>query len=394
MKHETKKLLNWAVDLEEKTLEQARRTSRLPFIAGHVALMPDAHWGLGATVGSVIPTDGAVIPAAVGVDIGCGMCAVETTLTAADLPDSLRAYLDQVATVIPAGTGKGHGELTAAAAAWLAANPPQSPLAEGKLKKAGEQFGSLGSGNHFFEVCLDERDVVWVVLHSGSRGVGKELAEHHIAVARGLMKRWWIELDDPDLAYLVQGTPEFTAYINDMLWAQHYARANRDQMMDAALAGLFAFVGAGAEVGRVNCHHNFTQREHHHGHNIWVTRKGAIQAGADDLGVIPGSMGSRSYIVRGLGNPASYCSCSHGAGRRLSRGEAYRRFSGDDLRQAMAGRVWQDRNADDLVDESPMAYKDIDEVMAAQADLVEVVHTLHQVLNYKGVESTRRRKKA
>lgn len=390
---ETKRLLSWASELDEKTKEQALRTSRLPFVAGHVALMPDAHWGMGATVGSVIPTKEAVIPAAVGVDIGCGMCAVETSLTASDLPDNMARFMPLVRRDIPAGVGQGHGEVTEAAAAWLAVNEPTSDLASVRLRKAGEQFGSLGSGNHFFEVCLDERNVVWLVLHSGSRGIGKEIAAAHIKVAKGLMKQWAIELEDPDLAYLVQGTGEFIAYINDMLWAQRYAQANRDQMMNTVVRSLFALIGHGQEVSRVNCHHNFTQMERHDNEAIWVTRKGAIRARAGDLGVIPGSMGTSSYIVRGLGNPASFMSSSHGAGRRFSRGEAYRRYSGDDLRRAMEGKVWLDRDADALVDESPMAYKDIDKVMEDQKDLVEIIHTLHQVLNYKGVDDGRGRRR-
>ncbi len=393
MRQESPRLFNWAVDVDEKALEQARRASQLPFIAGHVALMPDAHWGLGATIGSVIPTEGAIIPAAVGVDIGCGMCAVETSLSAADLPDDMALFMPDVREAIPAGVGKGHNEATPAAVAWLGKDPPESGLARDRIRKAGQQFGSLGSGNHFFEVCLDERDAVWLVLHSGSRGIGNELAEHHIARAKGLMKQWWIELEDPDLAYLVQGTPEFEDYIRDMLWAQRYARANRDQMMNEVLHRFFRFVGHGHELGRVNCHHNFTEMEHHRGRDVWVTRKGAIRARVGDMGVIPGSMGTRSYIVRGRGNPLSYHSSSHGAGRRLSRGEAIRSITGDDLRRAMEGRVWLDRDADSLVDEAPMAYKDIDEVMEAQRDLVEVVHTLRQILNYKGVEERRTRRR-
>jgi tRNA-splicing ligase RtcB len=388
-KDESEKLLNWASEIDQNALQQAHRASRLPFIAGHVALMPDAHWGMGATVGSVSPTEGAVIPAAVGVDIGCGMCAVETTLAARDLPGSLEGYMKHVQRDIPAGVGRGHSELSEAAEAWLAANPPETDLAARKVQKAGQQFGSLGSGNHFFEVCLDERDVVWLVLHSGSRGVGNELASHHIDIAKGLMKQWVIQLEDPDLAYLVQNTPEFDAYIRDMLWSQRYARANRDQMMNTALRSFFRWAGHGAELTRVNCHHNFTEQEQHHGRTMWLTRKGAIRAGLGDLGVIPGSMGTRSYIVRGLGSPASYESSSHGAGRKMGRGQAMRSFTGSDLRKAMGDRVWLDADADQLVDEAPMAYKDIDQVMEDQRDLVEVVHTLRQLLNYKGVEERR-----
>ena len=393
MEQISNKLLNWASVLDEGAKEQALKVSRLPFIDGHVALMPDAHWGMGATVGSVIPTRGAIIPAAVGVDIGCGMCAIETSLFAKDLPDNMNTFFPIVRATIPAGVGQGHGNATVDSLYWFNDNPPETEAAEKLKGRAMEQFGSLGSGNHFFEVCLDETDRVWLVLHSGSRGVGNVLATQHIETARGLMKQWYIELEDKDLAYLVQDTPEFTAYITDMLWAQKYAQANRDTMMNAVSQGFFAWIGTGFEQYRINCHHNFTRMENHNGRNVWVTRKGAIQAFKNDFGIIPGSMGAATYIVQGLGNEASYCSCSHGAGRLLGRQEAYRQFTGDDLRKAMEGKAWQDRDADALVDESPMAYKDIDQVMEDQKDLVKIEHTLHQILNYKGVEDGRRKKK-
>jgi len=361
------------------TLDQAARAARLPFVAGPVALMPDAHVGIGATIGSVIPTAGAVIPAAVGVDIGCGMIAAETNLVASDLPDNLNPLHGRIASVVPAGVGKGHS----AAQRGMPA-PPAGLLSEKQLKTAAEQFGSLGSGNHFVEVCLDERDHVWVMLHSGSRGVGNQLAQQHIERAKKLMKEYFVDLEDRDLAYLTEGTPEFDAYITAMLWAQDYAAANRARMMDATMHEVFAVVGHGAEVGRVNCHHNFSRREVHDGREMWITRKGAISAGRDDMGVIPGSMGTRSYVVRGRGNPQSYNSCSHGAGRRLSRGEARRTLSVETLREAMAGKAWNTKQAEKLLDEHPDSYKDIDAVMAAQSDLAEVVHTLRQVLNYKG----------
>jgi RNA-splicing ligase RtcB len=382
-------LLLWASDIEENTIEQAKKTSRLPFVSGPVAIMPDAHLGYGSTVGSVIPTLGAIIPAAVGVDIGCGMIAVRTTLTASDLPDSLNAYHQQAARDVPAGVGQGHNEPTAGAIAWFSANPPTSELSERQQNFSVRQFGSLGSGNHFYEVCLDEADAIWLVLHSGSRGIGNQLASAHIDKAKAHAKQWMIQLEDPDLAYFVQNTPEFDAYIADMLWAQRYAKANRDAMMDAALRGFFRFVGQGAETERINCHHNFTQLEHHHGKNLWITRKGAIKASAGDMGVIPGSMGTRSYIVRGLGNPASYESSSHGAGRRMSRGQARKDLSIITFREQMQGIAWQLDDATDLIDEAPSAYKDIDQVMEDQKDLTEIVHTLHQVFNYKGVEKRR-----
>ena len=378
------KLVSWASDLDPGTVRQAEKTARLPIVEGHVALMPDAHVGLGATVGSVIPTRGAVIPAAVGVDIGCGMVAAELDLTAADLPDDLGPLLGRIADVVPAGVGKGHDDVSRAADKWLSAHRPATELSQGRSVKAARQFGTLGSGNHFVEVCLDERDRVWVVLHSGSRGIGNQLAQAHIKTAKRLAKDLQLRLEDPDLAYFVEGTPEFEAYLADMLWAQDYARANRDQMVERALREVVAFVGAGRETSRINCHHNFTRREVHDGVELWITRKGAIAAGADDLGVIPGSMGTGTFIVRGKGSAASWRSCSHGAGRRHSRSQAKKLFSGDDLAAQMAGKVWLADRADALVDEIPSAYKDIDRVMADQADLVEVQHTLHQVLNYKG----------
>jgi RNA-splicing ligase RtcB len=351
----TNTLYSWASDAESGTLDQARKTARLPIIAGHVALMPDAHVGLGATVGSVIPTRDAVIPSAVGVDIGCGM-------VAAELDDNAAHQADR----------------------WMAEHRPHTRLSQGQAKKALTQFGTLGSGNHFVEVCLDERDHVWVVLHSGSRGIGNQLAQAHIATAKRLRHQLPLHLEDPDLAWLVQGTDEFDAYIGDMLWAQDYAAANREQMVTVVLREVLTAIGFCREVGRVNCHHNFTQREVHDDQELWITRKGAIKADVGDLGVIPGSMGTRSYVVAGLGSTQSYTSCSHGAGRRLSRTAARKRFSAADLTEAMGDRTWLADKAGRLVDEIPGAYKDIDQVMADQQDLVEVRHTLRQVLNYKG----------
>ncbi len=378
------KLVSWASDLDPGTVRQAEKTARLPIVEGHVALMPDAHIGLGATVGSVIPTRGAIIPAAVGVDIGCGMVAAELDVCAAGLPDDLGPLLGRIADVVPAGVGKGHDDVSRAADKWLSAHRPATELSTARSVKAAKQFGTLGSGNHFVEVCLDERDRVWVVLHSGSRGIGNQLAQAHISTAKRLARDLQLRLEDPDLAYFVEGTPEFEAYLTDMLWAQDYARANRDQMVERALREVVAFVGAGRETARINCHHNFTQREVHDGVELWITRKGATAAGVDDLGVIPGSMGTGTFIVRGKGSAASWRSCSHGAGRRHSRSQAKKLFSGEDLAAQMAGKVWLADRADALVDEIPSAYKDIDQVMADQADLVEVQHTLHQVLNYKG----------
>ncbi|MCA0329679.1 MAG: RtcB family protein [Actinobacteria bacterium] len=379
-----KSVLSWASTLEPAAMDQARRTASMPFVVKPLALMPDAHLGKGSTVGSVIATEGAVIPAAVGVDIGCGMAAVETRLTSHDLPDYLARLHDRIRSVVPAGVGRGH-EQRDVDVMQVVTRAPSTELSDGQLRTARTQYGSLGSGNHFVEVCLDERDRVWIVLHSGSRGIGNQLAAHHIAVAQGLMKEWFISLPDPDLAYLVAGTPQFEAYVADLLWAQAYAAANREEMLRLVVAEAEAELGAeGIETSRVNCHHNFTQQERHRGRTLWITRKGAIQADAGRLGIIPGSMGTRSYIVEGLGSAASYESCSHGAGRRLSRSAARRTLSVASLREAMEGRSWNAAEAERLVDEHPMAYKDIDEVMEDQRDLVRPVRTLSQILNYKG----------
>lgn len=376
------RLYSWASDLDPNARLQAERTARMPILAGPLALMPDAHWGMGATVGSVIATDNAVMPAAVGVDIGCGMIAVECPFMVDVLPDNLGKLHGYIGKVVPAGVGQGH-ELGSRNTPDLPANAPEMDL---KLRvTAYTQLGSLGSGNHFVEVCADERDIVWVVLHSGSRGVGNKLAVKHINNAKGIMKHLGERLEDPDLAFLMEGTEDFDAYIQAMLWAQDYAMLNRSIMMDAVVQQLKGFVGIDfREVQRINCHHNFTQREVHNGRGMWITRKGAIQAGIGDKGVIPGSMGTRSYIVSGAGNPLSYNSCSHGAGRRMGRKEAERTYTVEDLRAQMVGKTWNDRDAGKLVDEIPMAYKDIDRVMDDQKDLVTVDHVLHQLLNYKG----------
>ena len=378
------RLISWASEIDEETIRQAQTTARLPIVEGHVALMPDAHVGKGATVGSVIPTSSAVIPAAVGVDIGCGMIAAELDVTEDQLPDALEPLLLRIESAIPAGVGRGHDRVARNADRWLNAHQPGTDLSADQAQRAAKQFGTLGSGNHFFELCVDERSRVWVVLHSGSRGIGNKLAQMHITKARKLADALSLRLEDPDLAYFTEGTPEFQAYIADMLWAQDYARANRDQMMDNAMREIFEFLGFGHETQRINCHHNFTQREVHQGRELWITRKGAIRADTGDLGVIPGSMGTSSYIVEGRGNPASWLSCSHGAGRRHSRTKAKKLFSTDDLAAQMEGKVWLSNRASALLDEIPSAYKDIDQVMRDQSDLVEVRHTLRQVLNYKG----------
>ena len=378
------KLLSWASELDEQTLAQARRTARLPIIEGHVALMPDAHLGIGATVGSVIPTRDAIIPAAVGVDIGCGMVAVETDLTVSDLPADLDPLVPKIEGAIPAGLGKGHERQTAAGRSWFAAHPPRRRFSPRQVERTVAQFGTLGSGNHFVSVARDEGNRVWAVVHSGSRGIGNELATDHIARAREVAQRARLQLEDRDLAYFCEGTREFDDYVSDMLWAQQYAHANREQMMDALLDELTSFVGAGSEVQRINCHHNYSARERHGGIELWITRKGAIRAGTDDRGVIPGSMGNDIHIVRGLGNPSSYESCAHGAGRRHSRRQAKKRFTVEQLRREMRGRAWNRDRAGALLDEIPDAYKDLAQVMADQADLVEAEHSMREILNYKG----------
>ncbi|MCP5027726.1 MAG: RtcB family protein [Actinomycetia bacterium] len=379
-----RRVYSWASDIDDQVLAQASRTARLPVVADRVALMPDAHLGLGATVGSVVPTEGAIIPACVGVDIGCGMAAVRTDLDAADLPDDLDALLGRIGKVIPAGVGQAHTRTARKASAWLGENAPRTDLDGRRARKASLQLGTLGSGNHFVELCLDEDETVWLMLHSGSRGIGNQLARSHISVAKSVAKRMEIGLEDPDLAYLLEGTPEFEHYVADLLWAQDYAAQNRELMVDAVLRELFASVGKGRPRQRINCHHNYSARESHGGRELWVTRKGAIRAGAGELGIIPGSMGAASFIVEGLGSPGSFESCSHGAGRRMSRTRAKKLLSKESLAEAMGDRVWLSDRADKLVDEHPDAYKDIDQVMADQADLVAVRARLTQILNYKG----------
>ena len=383
-------VLNWATILDPNALEQAKRTARLPFVTSPLALMPDAHVGVGATIGSVVPTEGAIIPSAVGVDIGCGMIAVHTDLTASDLPDDLTELHGLIEQAIPAGPGTGHPDDPERLPGHLAPIWGQMPLEvltdDRQRAKVSSQHGTLGGGNHFVEISLDEADGVWAVLHSGSRGVGHFLATRHIAAAKGLMKSYFIDIEDPDLAYLVEGTQEFDSYIEAMLWAQDYARANREEMMDRVLEALSATTGSDSirEQTRINCHHNYCEREHHYGRNMWITRKGAIRARRGDYGVIPGSMGTDSYIVRGLGNPSSFCSAAHGAGRTMSRTAARKAIDAEELIEQMAGKSWNEDDAGALIDEAPRAYKPIEAVMADQADLVEVVCRLEQILSYKG----------
>jgi tRNA-splicing ligase RtcB (3'-phosphate/5'-hydroxy nucleic acid ligase) len=379
------KLLNWATILGEETRRQAEITSTMPFVFPHVALMPDAHLGKGATVGSVIPTQRAIIPAAVGVDIGCGMIAVRTQFRADDLAGrSLAELRTAVEKAVPLSAGGRNQKLTASAAVRVAELEAADDVAPDQRNGHWrEQLGSLGSGNHFIEVSRDELDRVWLFLHSGSRGVGNKIAQHHIAIAQRLAKQWWITLPDPDLAYLVEGTDEFWAYIRELRWAQRYALLNREEMMDRVVGCLGAFLGTEVdEAERINCHHNFTAAERHFGRDVWVSRKGAIEARAGQAGLIPGSMGTASYVVVGRGNPVALNSAPHGAGRAYSRSAARRTFTHDQLRVAMSGIEFRDSEA--FLDEIPAAYKDIDQVMADAADLVTIRHTLRQIVNVKG----------
>ena len=382
------RLLSWASMIDEKTLDQAHTTARMPFIHPHLALMPDAHLGKGATVGSVIPTLGAIIPAAVGVDIGCGMIAVRTQFTRSDLTGRDLAELrEQIERAIPLSAGRYNNRIVATAEPRIAELETLAEKSEFDPDKYAKnwrlQLGTLGSGNHFIEVSVDELDRVWLFLHSGSRGVGNRIAGHHIGVAQRLAKQWWIDLPDPDLAYLVEGTPEFTRYIRELRWAQQFALLNREEMMDRVARQVSEFVGTPVdEQERINCHHNFTESEKHYGKRVWVSRKGAIQADAGRPGLVPGSMGTASYVVEGLGDPQSLNSSPHGAGRENSRSAARRTFSHEQLRAAMDGIEFRDTDA--FIDEIPQAYKPIDQVMADAAGLVAIRHTLRQLVNVKG----------
>jgi len=386
------------VPVEEAAQKQLMNVALMPFIYKWVAAMPDVHFGIGATVGSVIPTKGAIIPAAVGVDIGCGMMAVKTSLNASHLPDNLFGIREAIEKAVPHGRTDNGGKNDRGA--W--ANAPVSTVeAWGTLHERCEKIlqkypklnhpqrvnhlGTLGTGNHFIEVCLDEDQCVWFMLHSGSRGVGNRFGTFFIELAKQDMRKWMINLPDADLAYLPQGTDHFNDYVDAVHWAQDYALLNRQLMMTNIIAavrnsGLVPVFDASVEA--VNCHHNYVTWEHHYGENVLITRKGAVRAREGDMGIIPGSMGARSYIVRGKGNPESFSSCSHGAGRAMSRTEAKRRFSVTDHIAATAGV--ECRKDADVIDETPMAYKSIDAVMEAQKDLVEIVHTLRQVVCVKG----------
>jgi tRNA-splicing ligase RtcB (3'-phosphate/5'-hydroxy nucleic acid ligase) len=375
--------------IEPQAKQQLINISEMPFVFHHLAVMPDCHLGKGATVGSVIATNGAIIPAAVGVDVGCGMVAVKTKFFAKDLPDNLDKLRTGIERRIPLGAGAGNKKLTDTAADRVS---QLKAIATQDYEKVDQRWttalGSLGSGNHFIEICLDENDQVWVALHSGSRGIGNRLATKHIKIAQKLMDEESISLKDRDLAYLTEATPEFDAYLRDLLWAQDFARLNREEMMDRVMTEfsytLYREDGhqSEIEIERINCHHNFTQQEQHFGEKVWITRKGAIQMKQGQKGIIPGSMGTQSYIVSGLENPLSFNSAPHGAGRRFSRSEAKRRFTMNDLEAAMGNISF--RHSKSLIDEIPMAYKDIDEVIENSKELVQVDHTLKQIVNIKG----------
>lgn len=383
----------WTDELESRAIDQLVNVSKLPFVHGHVAAMPDVHVGIGATVGSVIPTRGAIIPAAVGVDIGCGMNALRLSLKADQLPESLRMVRNAIEQVIPVGFDMHKRDPVKRSTITplekgLDAIIAKHPAIERMQKKRSyqtwiRQLASLGGGNHFIELCLDEADNVWVMLHSGSRGIGNVIGRYFISLARKDMQGHMHNLPDKDLAYFTEGTSYFDDYVEAVYWAQEYAMVNRREMMRRVLEAMATQLPP-FEITKeaINCHHNYVQQEYHYGADVYVTRKGAIRAGEGELGIIPGSMGARSYIVRGKGNAESFCSCSHGAGRSMSRSAAKRRFNVDDLAAQTAGI--ECRKDKGVVDEIPGAYKDIDVVMANQSDLVEVVHTLKQVVCIKG----------
>ena len=384
------------VPVEDAARQQLTNVASLPFAFHHVAVMPDVHWGMGATVGSVVATKGAIIPAAVGVDIGCGMMAVRTTIRAEHLPDNLHPVRTAIEAAVPHGrtdnggandSGSWSDPPDVARAAWAELETGFQRICESHSKvgtgRGLAHLGTLGTGNHFIELCLDEAGAVWVMLHSGSRGIGNKIGTVFIELARKDMEKFFITLPDADLAYFPEGTEHFAHYMQAVSWAQKFARTNRKLMMDAVLAALGQFFpDVGIDEVAVNCHHNYVDTEQHFGQTVLVTRKGAVRARLGDLGIIPGSMGAKSFIVRGKGNADSFCSCSHGAGRAMSRNAAKKRFTLEDHFRATEGV--ECRKDADVLDETPGAYKDIDAVMAAQSDLVEIVHTLKQVVCVKG----------
>ncbi|MDX1434903.1 MAG: RtcB family protein [Gammaproteobacteria bacterium] len=381
----------WTDDADPQALGQLANVASMPFVHHHVAAMPDVHVGIGATVGAVIPTHGAIIPAAVGVDIGCGMIATRLSLTADDLPDSLKFVRGAIESRVPVGFDMHEPSRIRTSGVRrlhkrrdeLLERIPELAKMQRKPDAWQRQMGTLGGGNHFIEICLDEADRVWVMLHSGSRGIGNRIGQHFIARAREEMLGLDVRLPDRDLAYLTEGTRSFDDYVAAVSWAQDYAAENRTQILELVLDALRLTLRAFRVTDHaVNCHHNYVTREHHFGADVYVTRKGAIRANAGELGIIPGSMGAKSYIVRGKGNAQSFSSCSHGAGRRMSRGQAKKRFTERDLHDQTAGV--ECRKDAGVIDEIPGAYKDIDRVMADQTDLVEVVHTLKQIVCVKG----------
>ncbi|WP_425595909.1 RtcB family protein [Pectobacterium versatile] len=391
------KMWTQGVPVEPEARDQLLNTAKMPFIFKHLAVMPDVHLGKGSTIGSVIPTRGAIIPAAVGVDIGCGMIAVRTSLVASDLPDNLMGLRSAIEQAVPHGRSVTRSKRDVGS--WQ--NPPQTvdahwSLLEPRFKRLTDKYpqllktnnyqhlGTLGTGNHFIEICLDEVDRVWVMLHSGSRGVGNAIGSLFIKLAQEDMQQHIANLPDRNLAYFEEGSLHFDDYIEAVDWAQDFARHNREVMMSHTLAALSRIVTKPFTTQQegVNCHHNYVQRETHFGESVLITRKGAVSAQKGQMGIIPGSMGAKSFIVRGLGNEESFCSCSHGAGRTMSRTAAKKRFTVED--QIRATAHVECRKDSDVIDEIPMAYKDIDKVMAAQSSLVEIVHTLRQVVCVKG----------
>lgn len=388
----------WTDEIDDNALLQLENMSRMPFIHKHIAAMPDVHWGMGATIGSVIPSKGAIIPAAVGVDLGCGMMAVQTTLIANDLPGNLHAIRSDIEAAVPHGRtnngkrndrGRWSNLPQTLQQRWTALSGRYDEIVTRHPKAKGynsaNHLGTLGTGNHFIEVCLDEADSVWVMLHSGSRGAGNKIGSYFIEQAKMEMERYHItpHLPDKNLSYLVEHTQIFDDYCNAVLWAQDFAEENRKAMMQAVLGVLHNHLGNfRTEQSAINCHHNYIARENHFGANVLVTRKGAIRAREGDMGIIPGSMGAKSFIVRGKGNKESLCSCSHGAGRKLGRKQALSMYTADDLAEQTQG-IECPKDAS-RVDEIPAAYKSIDTVMANQSDLVDIVHTLRQVVNVKG----------
>lgn len=382
----------WTDEVDDKSRAQLSNIASLPFIHHHVAAMPDVHLGIGATIGSVIATHKAIIPAAVGVDLGCGMVAARLSLTANELDEkALKKVFDQISRDVPVGRDQHRDERVLVDAARpfepglksLTDRHPELLKAFGKFSKWTNQMGTLGGGNHFIEVCLGETNQVWVMLHSGSRGIGNAIASYFIALARKDIERWMIQLPDRDLAYFPEGSEHFADYVEAVHWAQDYAMQNRTSMLELVLAALQRHLPLfTVTTEAVNCHHNYVAQEHHYGENVWVTRKGAIRARAGDLGIVPGSMGARSFIVRGLGNPESFCSSAHGAGRKMSHTAAEKQFTVADMVAQTQGVIC--RKDKDVIDEIPGAYKDIDQVMANQADLTEILHTLKQVVCVKG----------